>query len=122
MSTKTNAAHVLGARGEIAAMRHLTRLGWTILDRNWRCAEGELDIIAHDGRRYVVCEVKTRSGARFGHPLEAITAGKAERLRRLTQRWAAEHQVPITQVRIDVLGLLCADDDGFLIDHIQEVC
>ncbi|GLW62609.1 hypothetical protein Arub01_08530 [Actinomadura rubrobrunea] len=95
----------LGRRGEHAAAAYLTRLGWTILDRNWRCPEGELDIVAYDGRRHVVCEVKTRSTAAFGAPLEAITPDKAARLRRLAGRWAAEHRVRGADVRIDVLGL-----------------
>ncbi len=62
-------AHInLGRRGEDAAVDYLVGLGWTIIDRNWRCREGELDIVAHDGRRHIVCEVKTRRSARFGDP------------------------------------------------------
>ncbi|MBX6768172.1 MAG: YraN family protein, partial [Actinomadura rubrobrunea] len=95
----------LGRRGEHAAAAYLTRLGWTIIDRNWRCPEGELDIVAYDGRRHVVCEVKTRSTAAFGAPLEAITPDKAARLRRLAGRWAAAHRIRGADVRIDVLGL-----------------
>ncbi|MGH3243088.1 MAG: YraN family protein [Spirillospora sp.] len=115
-------AHIsLGRRGEDAAVAHLVELGWTILDRNWRCREGELDIVAHDGRGHVVCEVKTRGSARFGDPLEAITADKAARLRRLAWRWAAAHGVSGTSVRVDVLGLLTSGD-GFSIDHLREVC
>lgn len=115
-------AHIsLGRRGEDAAADYLAGLGWTILDRNWRCDEGELDIVAHDGRRHVVCEVKTRSSARFGDPLEAITAEKAARLRRLALRWAAAHGAGGAAVRVDVLGLI-GDGDGFSIDHLREVC
>lgn len=115
-------AHIsLGRRGEDAAADYLVRLGWTILDRNWRCREGELDIVAHDGLRHVVCEVKTRGSARFGDPLEAITTQKAERLRRLAWRWASAHGVSGGAVRVDVLGLLSEGDD-FSIDHLREVC
>lgn len=96
----------LGHRGEQAAAAYLVGLGWTILDRNWRCPEGELDIVAHDGGRPVVCEVKTRSSAAYGTPLEAITPDKAARLRRLAGRWAAAHRVRGADVRIDVLGLI----------------
>lgn len=111
----------LGRRGEDAAAAYLTGLGWTIIDRNWRCREGELDIVAFDGIRHVVCEVKTRSSARFGDPLEAITQAKAIRLRRLAWRWAAERGVSGRPVRVDVLGLV-PDGDGFAVDHLQEVC
>lgn len=115
-------AHIsLGRRGEDAAAGYLTGLGWTIIERNWRCGDGELDIIAHDGRVHVVCEVKTRGSVRFGDPLEAITTDKAARLRRLAFRWAAEHNVSGTPVRVDVLGLV-SDGDGFSIDHLREVC
>ncbi|TYB43340.1 YraN family protein [Actinomadura chibensis] len=115
-------AHIsLGRRGEDAATDYLLGLGWRILDRNWRCQEGELDIVAHDGRRHVVCEVKTRGSTRFGDPLEAITADKAARLRRLAWRWAAAHGVGSATVRVDVLGLI-SDGTGFSIDHLKEVC
>lgn len=115
-----NANIILGRRGEDAAAAYLARLGWTVLDRNWRCPEGELDIVAYDGTRHIACEVKTRSSTRYGDPLEAITPSKAVRLRRLAWRWAEAHQVH-TEVRVDVLSLLAADD-GFTVDHLREVC
>ncbi|GAA1529244.1 YraN family protein [Actinomadura kijaniata] len=111
----------LGRRGESAAAAHLAGLGWMILDRNWRCPEGELDIVAHDGRQHVACEVKTRASTALGEPVEAITPPKAARLRRLANRWAAEHRVPAALVRVDVLGLV-SDGDGFLLDHLRGVC
>ena len=116
-----NTSRSLGARGESAAVRYLVRLGWTILDRNWRCREGELDIVAHDGSRPVVCEVKTRSSTDYGDPLEAITPDKARRLRRLAWRWAAENGVPGAGIGVDVLALV-GDRDGFTVRHLREVC
>jgi putative endonuclease len=112
----------LGRRGEAAAVEYLRRLGWTILDRNWRCRGGELDIVAYDGRRHVVCEVKTRTSARYGDPVEAITAAKAARLRRLAAWWAHQHGVSAAQIRIDVLGLVRDGPDAFAVDHCREVC
>ncbi|HEX6469356.1 MAG TPA: YraN family protein [Streptosporangiaceae bacterium] len=112
----------LGRRGEAAAVDYLRRLGWTILDRNWRCRGGELDIVAYDGRRHVVCEVKTRTDARYGDPIEAITPAKAARLRRLAARWASQHGVSAAQMRIDVLGLVRDGPDAFAVDHCREVC
>ena len=58
-----------------------------VLDRNWRCELGEIDLVLRDGHTLVVCEVKTRSALRFGSPLEAVTEAKAARLRRLAARW-----------------------------------
>ncbi|MBX9718815.1 MAG: YraN family protein, partial [Microbacteriaceae bacterium] len=63
----------LGRTGEQLAVEHLTAEGYTILDRNWRCAIGEIDIVARHGETTVVVEVKTRSGLGFGHPLDAVT-------------------------------------------------
>ena len=73
----------LGREGEQVAAEYLERAGLRVLDRNWRCTEGEIDIVAAERQVMVVCEVKTRSSTRFGTPLEAITRHKQARLRRL---------------------------------------
>lgn len=118
-----NANKTLGRQGEDAAAHYLTtRLGWTIVERNWRCREGELDIVAFDGRQHVVCEVKTRRGAAFGAPVEGVGQAKAARLRRLAGRWAAVHGIPSAGIRVDVLGLLGTERDGFTFDHLRGVC
>ncbi|WP_084224258.1 YraN family protein [Kitasatospora cheerisanensis] len=80
----------LGRYGEEVAARRLTEGGLCILERNWRCAEGELDIVALDGDTLAVCEVKTRSERGFQQPSEAIDQTKADRLRHLAERWLAE--------------------------------
>src|ERR1700757_2287061 len=81
------AKDVLGQEGEQAAVSYLEDCGFRILDRNWRCADGEIDIVAADRRTFVVCEVKTRSGTRFGTPLDAVGQAKRRRLRRLAAQW-----------------------------------
>lgn len=98
----------LGREGEEIAAQHLQSLGLTLLARNWRCREGELDIIATDLRDLaVICEVKTRSQVAFGLPIEAITVGKRRRIRRLTGLWLAEHRTRTDViVRFDVIGVL----------------
>ncbi|MEV6211732.1 YraN family protein [Kitasatospora sp. NPDC051914] len=80
----------LGRYGEEVAARRLAHDGLHILERNWRCAEGELDIVALDGDTLAICEVKTRSEHAFQQPTEGIDRTKAERLRRLAERWLAE--------------------------------
>lgn len=115
----------LGRRGEELAARYLTGCGYRILDRNWRCGEGELDIIAARGDEIAVVEVKTRSGTAFGHPLEAITAAKSARLRRLAARWAEEVPHPHALVRIDAIAVLApphVPDAEVLIEHLRGVC
>jgi putative endonuclease len=129
-SVPVNRRALLGRRGEDAAAGYLIRLGWIVLDRNWRCTEGELDIVARDRSDLVICEVKTRSGTAFGAPIEAITPAKAARLRRLASRWAAIHGYAGATPRIDVIGLLAGGMVGgiaggpgrFAIDHFRGVC
>ena len=76
----------LGAHGERIAAAYLTDSGLRVLDRNWRCRDGELDIVARDGDALVFCEVKTRRAVGFGHPVEAVGHAKQRRLRTLAQR------------------------------------
>lgn len=116
-----HAKDVLGRDGEQAAVNYLEGCGFRILDRNWRCAEGEIDIVAVDRHTFVVCEVKTRSGTRYGTPLEAIGRAKRSRLRKLAVRWLTAHGVRFDQIRIDVVGLLHDGTGGFTIEHLRGV-
>ncbi len=97
----------VGRRGEQVAAEYLERLGLTIESRNWRCREGELDIVAHDCRSMVVfCEVKTRSGLLYGSGAEAVTPAKRRRLRRLSVLWLAEYKARKgLTVRFDVISV-----------------
>ncbi|MGN6130668.1 MAG: YraN family protein [Nocardioidaceae bacterium] len=113
--------HRLGAFGEATAAAHLVAQGMVVLDRNWRCPLGELDLVLRDGRTLVVCEVKTRSSTRFGSPLEAVTEQKAARLRRLAARWLADHAVRPEDVRIDLVGVLVTGSRTPLVDHVRGV-
>jgi putative endonuclease len=80
----------LGARGEEAAARWYEARGYRVLARNWRCREGELDLILGRAGEVVFCEVKTRSSLAFGTPAEAVTRTKQRRLRTLAVRWLGE--------------------------------
>ena len=115
------AKDVLGRVGEQAAVDYLESCGFRILDRNWRCADGEIDIVAVERHTFVVCEVKTRSGTRYGTPLEAVGRTKRTRLRRLAVRWLIAHGIRFDQIRIDVVGLLYEGTGGFTIQHIRGV-
>lgn len=99
----------LGRWGEQTAAAHLERLGWQVLDRNWRCDIGELDLVALEAGRpatLVFVEVKARAGLGYGHPLEAITAAKQRKLRDLAWRWLREHEAHAPRVRIDGVGVV----------------
>jgi putative endonuclease len=111
----------LGAYGEALAAQHLVERGMVLLDRNWRCELGEIDLVLRDGRVLVVCEVKTRSSTAYGSPLEAVTERKAARLRRLAARWLADHRVRPDEVRLDLVGVLVRPDAEPEIDHVAGV-
>ena len=111
----------LGRRGEDLAVAHLAQLGLVVLDRNWRCRYGELDVVATDGKRLVVCEVKTRSGQGYGDPAEAVTRQKASRIRRVTQQWLAANRVRWCEVRFDVLAVHCPPVGQARVEHLAGV-
>jgi putative endonuclease len=109
----------LGAHGEQIAAAYLTHLGLRIIDRNWRCREGELDLVARDGDALVFCEVKTRRGTGFGHPVEAVTAAKQRRLRLLAHRWLTAHDEHAPDLRFDVIGILVRPGRPASVTHLR---
>lgn len=111
----------LGAWGEELAARHLCARGMTLLDRNWRCDVGEIDLVLRSGHTLVVCEVKTRTSHAFGSPLEAVDRHKAERLQRLAWRWARTHQVRPRDIRIDLVGVTLPARGEPTIEHVEGV-
>jgi putative endonuclease len=115
------AKDAVGRYGERVAGRFLQDSGWTLLDRNWRGVDGELDIVALDGDVVVVVEVKTRRGTGFGHPAEAVTARKLARIRRLTGQWLAEHDARPASVRIDVVAVQVQLRGAATVEHLVGV-
>ncbi|WP_347057570.1 YraN family protein [Blastococcus sp. HT6-30] len=109
----------LGARGEEIAVAYLTDAGLCVLDRNWRCREGELDVVARDRDALVFCEVKTRRGTGYGHPVEAVTPAKQRRLRVLARRWLAAHDEHAPEIRFDVVGVLVHPQRPALVTHLR---
>ncbi|GII01107.1 YraN family protein [Planobispora takensis] len=111
----------LGRHGEQIAVGYLLRNGMQILDRNWRCPDGEIDVLARDGRALVVVEVKTRSGRTHGTALEAVNRAKLVRLRGLAVQWLSMQRERFESVRIDVVALERFAGD-FAIRHERGVC
>jgi putative endonuclease len=95
----------LGERGEALAERHLKRLGYRILERNYRCSLGEIDRIAVHGNTLVFLEVKARRTHDFGGPLEAVDRRKRRKLTRLAQYYVAQEGLHDTPQRFDVVGV-----------------
>ena len=105
----TRHRQVLGAAGEARAAEWYVEHGYTILDRNWRRRDGEIDLVAARGSEVVFCEVKTRSSTAFGLPVEAITPVKQRRIRGLAAAWLRESPRGWARVRFDVAAILGAD-------------
>lgn len=121
METWTRAE--IGALGEQLAVRHLESLGLTVLERNWRCRYGELDVIALDeaARTVVFVEVKARTTDRFGGIAYAVTPDKVRRLRRLAGLWLAAHPGSHSAVRLDVIGIRFGRTREPEISHLEAV-
>ncbi len=113
---------VLGRAGEDRAARHLETCGYRVVDRNWRCREGELDIVATHGDSLVVVEVKTRRNDGFGHPFEAVDERKSRRLWRLAMAWISAHPAEAQgrRLRIDVIGVVGPDPSTAALEHLVD--
>ncbi|KJL43373.1 hypothetical protein RS82_01425 [Microbacterium trichothecenolyticum] len=114
---------VLGRAGEDRAARYFEARGFTVLARNWRCRDGEIDLVAADRSTVVVVEVKTRRDEGFGHPFEALDARKRGRLWRLSIAWASAHRelVQGRRLRIDAIGLIGPDPGTARLEHLVDV-
>jgi putative endonuclease len=111
----------LGAHGETIAVGWLEEHGYTVIDRNWRCARGEVDIVARCAQDIVFFEVKTRAGATAGHPLEAITRTKLRRLRRLVPAWFSAHpEQTANGIRIDAIAVHLVGT-RVVVEHVEAI-
>jgi putative endonuclease len=119
--SRSAARMAVGRYGEDVAVRYLQDAGYEVLERNWRCDLGELDIVARERDAIVVCEVKTRRSATYGPPQEAVTRVKLARLRRLAVRWLLERDVHPRDLRVDVLAVTCARSGRAVVEHLRGV-
>ncbi|HHX42898.1 MAG TPA: YraN family protein [Chloroflexi bacterium] len=106
------ARRTTGIQGEQLACEHLVARGYEIVDRNWRCARGEIDIVARDGACWAFVEVKTRRGRGAGLPEDAITPRKLARLVELAQIYQTEHALDSVSWRIDVVAIELGPQDA----------
>lgn len=109
----------LGTRGEELAVRALKKNGYHILERNFRCRSGEIDIIAQDGKTLVFIEVKTRNSTEFGHPVEAVTSKKQYRISKTALHYLSRHDLFDRDARFDVISVLTSGDNKPVIDIIR---
>ncbi|GAA3470922.1 MULTISPECIES: YraN family protein [Nonomuraea] len=108
----------LGKQGEQLAVDYLRAEGMQILDRNWRCRQGEIDVVAEHDQKLIVVEVKTRSGRTHGTALEAVRPAKLARLRMLAAKWLAAQPRSFDSVRVDVIALEQIGGD-FALRHVK---
>jgi putative endonuclease len=99
----------LGRWGEMIASQALESHGYQVVEKNWRCKTGELDLVTRDGECWVFVEVKVRSSDTFGTPEEAVTPTKQERLLTTGMMYLAEHGLEEVGWRIDVVAIKLAD-------------
>lgn len=104
-----------GKQGEDRAVHHLRGLGYHILERNFRCRLGELDVIAQDGSTLVFAEVRTRAHDRHGDALETVTPTKQRRIARVASYYLSIRRPTFTACRFDVVGIT-----GEQITHIKD--
>ena len=113
----------LGRAGEQMAAEHLVRLGYEIIERNYRTRWGELDIVARAGSTLAFCEVKTRrAGGRAGGPFDAVGPGKQARVRKMAGRWLIDRRDRpyAVVIRFDAIGVT-VDGAGRLVElrHLE---
>jgi putative endonuclease len=108
----------LGRAAEQLAVAHLESQRLVILSRNWRCRAGELDVVATDGRRLIVVEVKARSSGAFGDPAQAVTPQKMVRIRAATNAWLRKYQMRWCPVRFDVVSVLWPASGSPRLQHL----
>jgi putative endonuclease len=115
-----NTNQSVGKYGEDRASEFLERLGYQVVERNWRCSVGEIDIVARDSDCLVFAEVKTRTRVGFGHPFEAITTAKMQKMRLLVGEWCRAHGIASVQVRLDAISVLLTGG-RIHIEHLKQV-
>lgn len=110
----------IGERGEDAAAAYLERSGMKIVERNWRCRHGEVDIVCFDSDVLVLVEVKTRTTARAGTGEEAVSTQKQRKLTRLAREYVHTNGLHETPMRFDVIAIRVIASDRAMIRHHKD--
>jgi len=113
-----NARQVLGKEGERIAEQYLKRKGYKLVERNYRCSAGEVDLIVLDRRVIVFVEVKTRTGHGFGTPLEAVQPRKQRKMMQAAQFFLSQKKLHQRDARFDVVGISWPGREP-MVEHIE---
>jgi putative endonuclease len=111
---------VTGRRGEDAAELLYVRRGYRVVARNWRCRIGELDLVLVRGDTLVVCEVKTRRGARFGAGYESVNAHKRQKVRAVAEVYVLQRLMHPHEIRFDVASVFVRPDGSALVEVFED--
>jgi putative endonuclease len=114
-----DARRAVGAAGEDAVARWYSESGYSVLARNWRVREGEIDLVVRSGATIVFCEVKTRRSVAFGTPAEAVTPRKQARVRKLAVRWLGDNHSRAEVLRFDVASVRPDGRGGWIVDVLE---
>ena len=109
----------IGSIGEKLAADYLERIGYSILQRNFRCRYGEIDVIACNSEYLVFCEVKTRKGSAPLHPSLSVTKVKGMRIRELASLYLMENEDETRQPRFDVISVIMNQNHEGTIEHLE---
>ncbi len=119
MNSRYDGRQALGQAGEKAAAAFLATRGYQLLERNWRCRSGEVDIIAQNGPLLVFVEVRTRQSARYGTATESVDVRKQRKLRQLASIYMQHTSRQTEQVQFDVLAMM-RNGEEWRIQHIEQ--
>ena len=108
----------LGLKGEQIATRFLKRKGFKVLETNFQCRFGEIDLIARDKSCLVFCEVRTRGAGALVPPLESVTYAKQQKLIKTARFYLQLHQLD-TEARFDVVAVTAEPDGRFTVEHLE---
>ncbi len=117
---KGHANSGLGSRGEELAASWLEKHGIRVVERNFRCKGGEVDIVARDGATTVFVEVKTRRTMEYGVPQLALTPFKQRQISKAALTWLLKHRQPDSPARFDVIAIVLESDVTYRIEHIRD--
>jgi len=111
---------VLGRHGENIALNYFSGLGYKVLERNYKCRIGEVDIIAQKDSSLIFIEVKTRTSLRYGHPVESVSEHKIKKIKDVAGFFITNNNLYSNfDVRFDVVSIIINRDLGFKLEHIE---
>ena len=112
--------HLLGKNGEKAALEYLEKQGYTILEKNFSCRQGEIDIIALDEDYIVFFEIKSRTSTEYGLPSEAVTEKKIKHILKAASYYLYKHHLENANIRIDVIEVYVRKGN-YNINHLKQI-